>query len=329
MSTSASTLRLGTRGSLLARTQSQLVADELSRLHPGLHAELVTVRTTGDRITDRPLYDVGGKGLFTKELEQALLAGEVDFAVHSFKDVPVTMPLVDASNLVIAAVPAREDPRDVLVSPGGVPLSDLPQSARVGTSSLRRRCQLLDRRPDLTVEPLRGNVDTRLRKLRDGEYHAVVVAAAGLRRLGLWDVRTMTPLDPDVMLPAAAQGALALQCRRDDVRTRALLAPLDDPATAACVAAERAVVTALNGDCHSPIAALAAYDEAGRVMRLRVAVGQRDGRPPVARASASGDEPAATLNAESGSPGDWSPLVTRASKLLATQGITPLPPRQS
>jgi hydroxymethylbilane synthase len=304
-------LRLGTRGSLLARTQSQLVADELMRRRPGLRVELVTVRTTGDRITDRPLHEMGGKGLFTKELEQALLAKDVDFAVHSFKDVPVTMPLVDTSDLVIAAVPKREDPRDVVVmrDPSKGPL---PHQARVGTSSLRRQAQLLELGNDFTILPLRGNIDTRLRKVRDGEYDVVVLAMAGLMRAGLFDALFMKPLDPGkAMLPAAAQGALALQCRADDARTRDLLTTLNDPATAACVAAERGVVRALNGDCHSPIAALATVDAADGQMSLLAAVGARDGRPPVVRAEASG--PAADAPA----------LVSRVVKLLLSRGATP------
>ena len=304
-------LRLGTRGSLLARTQSQLVADELMRRRPGLRVELVTVRTTGDRITDRPLHEMGGKGLFTKELEQALLAKDVDFAVHSFKDVPVTMPLVDTSDLVIAAVPKREDPRDVVVmhdpSRGA-----LPHRARVGTSSLRRQAQLLELGNDFTILPLRGNIDTRLRKVRDGEYDVVVLAMAGLMRAGLFDALFMKPLDPGkAMLPAAAQGALALQCRADDARTRDLLTTLNDPATAACVAAERGVVRGLNGDCHSPIAALATVDAADGQMSLLAAVGARDGRPPVVRAEASG--PAADAPA----------LVSQVVKLLLSRGATP------
>jgi hydroxymethylbilane synthase len=316
MSTSATTsppttLRLGTRGSLLARTQSGLVANELEKLHPGLAVELITVKTTGDRITDRPLNEVGGKGLFTKELEQALLAGEVDFAVHSFKDVPVTMPLVDTADLMIAAVPVREDPSDVLVSLRAKSIEELPQGAKVGTSSLRRRCQLLDRRADLSIQPLRGNIDTRLRKLRDGDYDAVILAAAGLRRVGMWDEQIMTRLGAEMMLPAAAQGALALQCRRDDARTRDLLAVMNDSTTAACVAAEREVVNALDGDCHSPIAALATIDRGSSSMHLRVAVGARGGELPVARSAARG--PAA----------DASSLVTQAVKLLAAQGVAP------
>jgi hydroxymethylbilane synthase len=282
--TGTTTLRLGTRGSLLARTQSQIVANAVERAHRDVRVELVTIRTTGDGITDRPLHDVGGKGLFTKEIEQALLSGEVDFAVHSFKDVPVTMPLVDASELVVAAVPEREDPRDVVVSKGALTLDALPPGARVGTGSLRRRCQLLERRPDLHIEPVRGNIDTRLRKLGEGQYDAVVLAAAGLIRSSLFDHSCMSIIEPDVLLPAPGQGALALQCRQDDASTRSLLEVLNDPVAAECVAAERALVAALEGDCHSPIAALASVT-LGRI-RMEVAVGARDGAPPVVRTSA-------------------------------------------
>src|SRR5687767_8367811 len=158
-------LKLASRASLLAKTQSRLVADALERLHPGLHVELILLKTTGDQITDRPLHDAGGKGLFTREIELALLRDEIDFAVHSYKDVPVTMPLVDQSDLVMAATPQREDPRDVLISPAAKSIADLPQGAKVGTGSLRRQCQLLAARPDLNVQLIRGNVDTRLRKL--------------------------------------------------------------------------------------------------------------------------------------------------------------------
>ena len=282
------TLRLGTRGSLLARTQSQAVANAIEKARPGVHVELVTIRTSGDRITDRPLHDVGGKGLFTKEIEQALLARQVDFAVHSFKDVPVTMPLVRQDDLVMAAVPAREDPRDVLICAGAPGVDGLPQRAKVGTGSMRRRCQLLVVRPDLRVEAIRGNIDTRLRKLRDGEYDAVVLAAAGLNRAGLFDHASMSMIDPGTLLPAPGQGALALQCRADDAATRAVLEALNDAEAAECVAAERALVAELQGDCHSPIAALATLVHPGaRHIRLTAAVGRRDGEPPVARASAT------------------------------------------
>ncbi|HEY2584305.1 MAG TPA: hydroxymethylbilane synthase [Tepidisphaeraceae bacterium] len=282
----SSVLRLGTRGSLLARAQSGLVAQSLERLHPGLKVELVLFRTSGDQIAERPLHEFGGKGLFTKELEQALLDGAIDFAVHSFKDVPVTIPLVDQADLITAAVPAREDPRDMLVTADGRALRDLPQGARVGTGSLRRRSQLLALRPDLRVELIRGNIDTRLRKCRSGEYGAVILALAGLRRAGLLDSATMSVIDPGQMLPAPGQGALSLQCRREDQRTRDYLAALNDPVSASCVSAERELVRLLAGDCHSPIAALAEPDGAEGV-RFNAAVGAREGNPPVLRAGRS------------------------------------------
>lgn len=273
-------LRLGTRGSLLARTQSQLVADELMRRHPGLAVELVVISTTGDRVQDRPLTEIGGKGLFVKELEMGLLDGRIDLAVHSYKDMPVTMPLVDEAGLIIAAVPPREDPRDVAVmlDPAkGV----LPAGARIGTSSLRRQCQILSAAPDATILPLRGNIDTRLRKLRAGEYDVIILAMAGLKRAGLYDPSFMAPTD---LTPAAGQGALAVQCRRSDHATFELLHVLNDPMTTTCVNAERKVVQLLDGDCHSPIAAWAVIVD-GR-MTLDTAVGTRDGVPPIIRASA-------------------------------------------
>jgi hydroxymethylbilane synthase len=280
-------LRLGTRGSLLARTQSQLVAAELERRHSGLRVEMVLIKSSGDVITDKPLHEFGGKGLFVKELEVALLGREIDFAVHSYKDVPVTMPLVDTSELVIAATPQREDPRDVNIvrdpARGG-----MPYKAKVGTGSLRRRCQILDFAPEVTILPLRGNIDTRVRKLRDGEYDVIILALAGLKRAGLFDPAYMQPLDVGSMTPAAGQGALALQCRRDDARTREVLAALHHPATERCVNAERELVRRLGGDCHSPIAALATIS-ANR-LQLRAAVGARDGGTPVVRATASGSE---------------------------------------
>lgn len=264
-----------------------LVADALERAHPGLKIEMRIVKTTGDQITDRPLHEAGGKGLFTKELEQALLAGEIDFAVHSYKDVPVTMPLVDQTDLVIATVPAREDPRDVLASLKARQIGGLPTGAKVGTGSLRRRCQILAQRPDLRIEPIRGNIDTRLKKMHEGHYDAVVLALAGLRRTRLFDESFMSALPVEQMLTAPGQGALALQCRRDAVETLARLAALNDATTAACVAAEREVVRALEGDCHSPIAALATI-ESGRIT-LRATVGGRGGELPVVSASGSAD----------------------------------------
>jgi hydroxymethylbilane synthase len=302
--TQPSTLRLGTRGSLLARTQSRLVADALEKLHPGLFVEIVILKTSGDVITDRPLHDFGGKGLFTKEIELALLDDRVDLAVHSYKDVPVTMPLVDQSDLIIAATPERKDPADVIVMRSGMlppapesdgqddPLATIPQGAKVGTSSLRRRCQLLSARPDLAIEPLRGNIDSRLKKLNAGDFEAMVLAFAGVHRAGLFDGSCMRKLSDEQMLPAPGQGALALQCRQRDGQTISLLKPLNDPATAACVSAERALVMALQGDCHSPIAARARLAD-GR-LTLLAAVGARDGKPPVVRARAQGPADEAT-----------------------------------
>jgi hydroxymethylbilane synthase len=220
------------------------------------------------------------------------------------------MPLVDPSGLVIAAVPAREDVRDVLVSEVARDVTQLPQAARVGTGSLRRRCQLLAARPDLAIELVRGNIDTRLRKLREGQHAAIVLAAAGINRASLFDNAFMSLIEVDRMLPAPGQGALALQCRRDDHATRDRLAALNDPDTADCVDAERALVAALEGDCHSPIAALATVS-ADR-MELRAAVGARDGSPPVLRAAADGPR------------GDRIALVGAVFASLEAQGVRDL-----
>jgi hydroxymethylbilane synthase len=288
------TLRLGTRGSLLARTQSGLVAAELERRHPGLKVEQVQYTSSGDRIAERPLHEFGGKGLFTREIEQALLACEVDFAVHSFKDMPITMPLIDASELMVAAVPPREDVRDVLICRSARTIAELPAEARIGTGSLRRRCQFLVVRPDLRIEPIRGNIDTRLRKLREGAFDAVILAAAGLRRAGLFDPEIMSPIDPRELLPAPGQGALALQCRTADEPTRTLLQQIGDADALACVSAERELVRLLRGDCLSPIAAMATIDR-GQITML-AAVGARGGEPPVLRARAVGEEPGSVAN---------------------------------
>jgi hydroxymethylbilane synthase len=267
--------------------QSQRIADTLEKHHLGLKIELVIIKTTGDQLQDQPLRDVGGKGLFTKELELALLNREVDFAVHSYKDVPVTQPLVEAAadQLIIAAVPKREDPRDVLAAKDARRILDLPTGARIGTSSLRRRCQLLALRPDLDVQPIRGNIDTRLKKRRTGDFDAIILAMAGLRRSSLYDEADMAPIDLDDLLPAAGQAALAIQCRADDTRTRELLAILNDPPTAACVSAERALVARLHGDCHSPIAALATLENDH--LTLKAAVGKRGGDPPIIKAQST------------------------------------------
>jgi hydroxymethylbilane synthase len=280
------TLRLGTRGSLLATSQSALVAAEIQRLRPDVQIETIIIKTTGDQITDRPLHESGGKGLFVKELEQALLDDKIDFAVHSCKDLPVTQPLVDESDLVLAAIPKREDPRDVLISTRAKSISELPRDAAVATGSLRRRCQLLALRPDLKILPLRGNIDTRINKLKAGEADAIVLAFAGVMRASLIDPTIMHIVPLDDLLPAPGQAAIGLQCRYRDDRTGAILGRLDDLETNLAVKAERAVVAALNCDCHSPIAVYAQFQN--HTLRVRAALGQRDGNPPVKTAEAQG-----------------------------------------
>jgi hydroxymethylbilane synthase len=287
--------------------QSQMVARQLQAIFPGLPIELKTIKTTADQLPDQPLADVGGKGLFSKELEQALLEKEIDFAVHSFKDLPVRMALVQRGDLTVAAVPEREDARDVLVCKTCRRLMDLPQGARVGTGSLRRRCQVLMRRPDVKVQHIRGNIDTRLGKLGKGEVDALILAMAGLRRSGLYDQRMMSVIDISELLPAAGQGALALQCRADDQATIEYLKAVNDRNSEVCVGVERALVAALGGDCHWPIAALARVS--GEMIELRAAVGHRDGQPPTI--SAFGEAPLS----ESGR------VVAAVYRSLSAQGV--------
>ena len=241
----------------------------LEAILPARAIEVVEIAPSGDRIQDKPLHEMGGKGLFTKELELALLAGRIDGAVHSMKDVPVTMPLVDVSTLVIAAIPRREDPRDVLVSVGASSIGSLPERARVGTGSLRRAVQLRAIRADVTIEPIRGNIDTRLGKLRDGAFDAIVLAAAGLNRAGMFDPTTMACIDIDQMVPAAGQGALAVQCRSSDAEVVQWLGLIDDAETRRCVEIEREVVRLLSCDCHSPVGVLARPDD--RVLQIHAA----------------------------------------------------------
>jgi hydroxymethylbilane synthase len=243
-------LRIGTRGSLLALTQSELVSAGLKALYADLSITVVTITTSGDKIMNAPLAKVGGKGLFVKEIEEALLAGRVDLAVHSMKDVPTNV----ASGLTIAAVTERETPYDVLISRRGEQLHALPKGARVGTSSLRRQAQLLHYRPDLTIVPLRGNVDTRLRKLSSEGLDAIVVAGVGMYRLGLQDQITQV-LPPEISLSAIGQGALGLEIRREDHRTHTLIEPLNHRPTELAVTAERAFLKRLGGGCQVPIAA--------------------------------------------------------------------------
>lgn len=265
------TLTIATRGSQLALAQARWVAGRLAALHPGLTVELEIIKTTGDKILDVPLAQVGGKGLFVKEIEDALLAGRAGLAVHSMKDVPSDLP----QDLILAAVSEREDVRDVLVSRRGGGLETLPQGGRVGTSSLRRQAQLLALRPDLVMVPVRGNVETRLKKLESENLDAVVLAAAGLNRLGLKDVPAH-PLEPATMLPAVGQGALGLECRAHDQWVRGLIAPLDHPPTAAAVAAERGFLARLEGGCQVPIAGHAVLDNG--IVTLRGLVASLDGR---------------------------------------------------
>jgi hydroxymethylbilane synthase len=243
------TLRIGSRGSQLALWQAHWVMDAIHRVRPDVRTELLVIKTTGDKILDVPLAKVGGKGLFVKEIEEAMLGGRIDIAVHSMKDMPAELP----QGLCIGAVPKREDPRDALVAEKFRSLADLPKGARVGTSSLRRSAQLLHLRPDLLIEPLRGNLDTRLKKLTTTDLDAIVLAAAGLRRLGLAD-RITAVLDADSMLPAVGQGALCIESRTDDETISAVLSALDDADTHTAVLAERAFLHRLEGGCQVPIA---------------------------------------------------------------------------
>ncbi len=243
-------LRVGTRGSTLARTQTDWVVGRLRDRWPGLEVEVHVIRTRGDAIQDRPLAEVGGKGLFVKEIEDALLAGRVDLAVHSAKDVPAELP----AGLTLLACPPREDPRDVLVARDGLALEELPPGARVGTSSLRRQSLLRRARPDLVVVPLRGNVDTRLRKVAAGELDAVVLAAAGLARLGLLG-RVTQYLEPRTFIPAVAQGILALEGRAADGGTARLALGVHDGETALALTAERAFLERVAGGCQVPMGA--------------------------------------------------------------------------
>ncbi|MBW1787471.1 MAG: hydroxymethylbilane synthase [Deltaproteobacteria bacterium] len=245
-------LRIGTRGSKLALAQSRWVRGEILARHPDVQVELVRIKTTGDKILDTPLSRIGGKGLFVKEIEEALLRRDVDLAVHSIKDIPARLP----DGLMLSAFPEREDPRDALVSEGDLPLDALPAGARVGTSSLRRGAQLLRRRPDLVLVPLRGNVDTRLAKLDSGNLEAIVLAAAGLKRLGL-EGRISQAIPVEYLLPAIGQGALGLEVRRHDGDTLRVLDFMDHEPTRITVLAERAFLAELDGGCQVPIAGFA------------------------------------------------------------------------
>ncbi|MHB1131435.1 MAG: hydroxymethylbilane synthase [Chloroflexota bacterium] len=292
-------LRVGTRGSALALWQTNWVIAQLRSLRPDIEVETVTMKTQGDRQLDVPLSVIGGKGVFVSEIENALLRGDVDLAVHSLKDMPSEQP----DGLTIAAVPPREDPRDALVSRLGLPLHSLPAGARVGTSSLRRQAQLLAARPDLVVENLRGNLDTRLRK-SDSDFEAIILAVAGLHRLGL-EERIVEILAPEICTPAVGQGALAIEARSDDSPTRDLLAQLDDPVTRQAVAAERAFLGALGGGCAVPLGAYAL--SVGDQLTVQAVVAHPSGIPCLRR----------TL---SGPAADAPSLGRQLAKLLLADG---------
>lgn len=266
-----STLVLGTRGSKLAVHQSEWVQAQLKQLAPQVTVTLRRIHTSGDKILDVPLAKIGGKGLFVKEIEEALLSGEIDLAVHSMKDVPTELP----DGLDLLCVPFREDPRDALISRDGRRFHELPQGAKVGTSSLRRQAQLLQARPDLSIGMLRGNLDTRLKKLREGQFDAIVLAAAGLRRLG-WEREITEYLAPEISLPAIGQGALGIEGRRDDLFVRSLLSGLEHAPTRTMVLAERALLHRLQGGCQVPIAAHATL--AGSDVTLEGLVASVDGK---------------------------------------------------
>ncbi|MFN2308993.1 MAG: hydroxymethylbilane synthase [Gammaproteobacteria bacterium] len=263
-------LRIATRKSALALWQAEHVRQALEQRHPGLVVELVGMTTRGDQILDSPLAKVGGKGLFVKELEQALLEDRADLAVHSMKDVPVALP----EGLELAVILAREDPRDAFVSNHYAHFEALPVGARVGTSSLRRQCQLRAARPDLSFDDLRGNVNTRLDKLDRGDFDAIILACAGLKRLGFAG-RIRQALGPEILLPAIGQGAIGIECRVDDAATQTLIAPLADALTSQRLRAERALNQRLNGGCQVPIAGYAEIDHG--VVVLRGLVGRPDG----------------------------------------------------
>ena len=294
-------LRLGTRGSRLALVQSSWVADALRRL--GAEVELVPIKTSGDRLAGVALADFGGKALFVKEIEEALLDGRVDVGVHSLKDMPAVLP----PGLVIATYPAREDPRDSLLTPSGGEIEDLPRGARVGTSSLRRRVLLLGRRPDLAIEPIRGNVETRLAKLESGQYDALVMAQAGLNRLGL-ALPHARPLHVEDFLPAVGQGILAAEVRQADREMLELLSRLDDTRTRMEALTERSFLAALGASCHTPVAGHCRLQDG--TLRMSGLVASLDGAimlrasvsGPVESAEALGRELAAELLARGAGP---------------------------
>lgn len=284
-------IRIATRKSPLAMWQAEHVAAELKKAHPGLEVELLGMSTQGDKILDTPLAKIGGKGLFVKELEVAMIEGRADIAVHSMKDVPVKLP----ESLHLATILEREDPRDAFVSNTCLSLDELPEGARVGTSSLRRQCQLVQSRPDLQILPLRGNVNTRLRKLDEGDYEAIILAAAGLKRLG-FSKRITAEIGTELSLPAIGQGAVGIECRIDDPQINKLLTPLHHIETAYCVRAERAMNNRLEGGCQVPIAGFALLENnelwlrglVGKIDGSQIIRGEANGTPGEAEAMGTG-----------------------------------------
>ena len=283
-------LRLGTRGSPLALRQAEQAAAALRAREPDLDVEIIVIRTTGDRIRDRRLADIGGKGLFAKEIEAALAEGRIDAAVHSVKDLETVLP----EGFVLAAMLEREDPRDGLAG-GARTLADLAPGARVGTASLRRQAQMLARRPDLVPALIRGNVGTRLERVRAGEFDATFLAMAGLARLGM--AERAVPLAPEDMLPAAGQGAVGVECRAGDAALRERLAAIDHGPTSRCVTAERALLAALDGSCRTPIAAHARLQDGGLVLRGRLLTPDGAEMREVCRSGPAGEAAAIGLEA--------------------------------
>jgi hydroxymethylbilane synthase len=287
----AQSIRIGTRGSPLALAQARMVRDALAA--HGAEAEIVTIRTSGDRIQDRPLSEAGGKGLFTKEIEEALLGGAIDLAVHSAKDMPTALP----NGLMLAACLPREDVRDAFISRGSPGLRDLPHGAVVGTASLRRQAMVKRLRPDVSVVPLRGNVETRLRKLEAGEVDATLLALAGLKRLGLADKATAL-LDAEEFLPAVGQGAITIETRANDGATRALLAKIDHADTSVALACERAFLAVLDGSCRTPIAGHGVLD--GDALSFRGMILRPDGSEAFETSRAGSRRDAVAIGADAG-----------------------------
>lgn len=284
-------LRIGTRGSPLALAQTKVTIAWLTAVRPELSAAdaitVTAIRTTGDTVQDRTLAEIGGKGLFTREIDDAMLAGRIDLAVHSVKDLPTWLP----DGIVLAALLPRGDPRDALIAHRAASLADLAPGAVIGTASLRRQAQILNRRPDVTVVPLRGNVSTRLARVSAGGLDATLLAVAGLERLGLAD-RATALLEPDEILPAVGQAAIGITCRTDDAALREMLEAASDPVTAREVAAERAMLAVLDGSCRTPIAGLARHDAVAGTLQLAGRLARPDGSRVITGSTCGGDSEA-------------------------------------